>query len=373
MASGRFALSLILALVAAFIFSEYMIYYAVISQCSWPDSDSHSNVRALFLSDTHLLGAIRGHWLDKLRREWQMERAFQTSLWLFKPEVVFILGDVFDEGKWSSTEDWEDDVKRFKQIFRHPSDTELVVLTGNHDIGFHHEMTPQKLERFEQVFNVTSARILTIREVNFLLVNSVALHGDHCLICQRVENELYKLSHALNCSIQGSHHDDHCKNTETFAPTAPILLQHYPLYRVSDAMCTGVDAAPLNERYQLFQEQYDVISQVASKKLLWWFRPRLILSGHTHSGCEVLHENHYPEISVPSFNWRNRNNPSFILGSFSRSDFHLSKCFLPEERSILTIYCGSALTIALITLSHLKIFRRALQFTNSILRKHKTL
>lgn len=33
-----------------------------------------------------------------------MERAFQTSLWLFKPEVVFILGDVFDEGKWSSPE-----------------------------------------------------------------------------------------------------------------------------------------------------------------------------------------------------------------------------------------------------------------------------
>nr|XP_055037609.1 metallophosphoesterase 1-like [Misgurnus anguillicaudatus] len=202
MASGRFALSLILTLVAALIFSEYMIYYAVISQCSWPDLDSHSDVRALFLSDTHLLGAIRGHWLDKLRREWQMERAFQTSLWLFKPEVVFILGDVFDEGKWSSAEDWEDDVKRFKQIFRHPSDTELVVLTGNHDIGFHYEMTQQKLERFERVFNVTSARILTIRDVNFLLVNSVALHGDHCLICQRVENELYKLSHALNCSIQ---------------------------------------------------------------------------------------------------------------------------------------------------------------------------
>lgn len=35
-------------------------------------------------------------------REWQMERAFQTALWLLQPEVVFILGDIFDEGKWSS-------------------------------------------------------------------------------------------------------------------------------------------------------------------------------------------------------------------------------------------------------------------------------
>ena len=37
-------------------------------------------------------------------REWQMERAFQTALWLLQPEVVFILGDIFDEGKWSSPE-----------------------------------------------------------------------------------------------------------------------------------------------------------------------------------------------------------------------------------------------------------------------------
>lgn len=43
---------------------------------------------------------------------------------------------------------------------------------------------------------------LSLYFYSFLLVNSVALHGDHCPICQRVEKELYKLSHALNCSIQ---------------------------------------------------------------------------------------------------------------------------------------------------------------------------
>lgn len=34
---------------------------------------------------------------------------------------------------------WEDDVRRFHRIFRHSTDTELVVLVGNHDIGFHYE------------------------------------------------------------------------------------------------------------------------------------------------------------------------------------------------------------------------------------------
>lgn len=58
-------------------------------------------------------------------REWQMERAFQTALWLLQPEVVFILGDIFDEGKWSSS-----------QVG--PCDTGILILlsgssTGNPD------------------------------------------------------------------------------------------------------------------------------------------------------------------------------------------------------------------------------------------------
>ncbi|KAI4881781.1 hypothetical protein NFI96_011473 [Prochilodus magdalenae] len=374
------ALSLVLSACCVFLFCEYGIYFPAILRCSWPEmkrsEGSPRPLRALFLSDPHLLGAIRGHWFDKLRREWQMERAFQTAMWLLKPEVVFILGDVFDEGKWSSTKDWEDDVRRFKQIFRHPADTELVVLIGNHDVGFHHEMTRYKLERFEKVFNVTSARILTKREVNFLLVNSVALHGDHCPICQSVENDLYSLSQALNCSTQSLHSGSmkhRCMDMQTYASTPPIILQHYPLYRVSDAECTGVDAAPPNERYQHFHERYDVLSQDASKMLLWWFQPRLILSGHTHSGCEVFHGNRIPEISVPSFSWRNRNNPSFILGSFSQSDYALSKCFLPEESSVIAVYCGSAMALALITLGHLSLFRGALHTANAILGKQKSL
>lgn len=58
-------------------------------------------------------------WLWSNRREWQMERAFQTALWLLRPEVVFILGDIFDEGKWSSqkvtTSSWLSKINQHKQ------------------------------------------------------------------------------------------------------------------------------------------------------------------------------------------------------------------------------------------------------------------
>ena len=36
-------------------------------------------------------------WIDRIRREWGMERGFQTSLSLFSPKGVFILGDILDQ------------------------------------------------------------------------------------------------------------------------------------------------------------------------------------------------------------------------------------------------------------------------------------
>ena len=96
--------------VCLFVFCEYLIYYVVILQCSWPEINIEETrrrsepLKAMFLTDTHLLGSKDGHWFDKLRREWQMERAFQTAVAHFNPDVVFLLGDLFDEGMKCSDE-----------------------------------------------------------------------------------------------------------------------------------------------------------------------------------------------------------------------------------------------------------------------------
>ncbi|TRZ21822.1 hypothetical protein HGM15179_005305 [Zosterops borbonicus] len=230
---------------------------------------SASVLKAIILADTHLLGEIKGHWLDKLRREWQMERSFQTALWLLQPDIVFILGDVFDEGKWSSPQAWADDVRRFGKMFRHSVSTELVVIAGNHDIGFHYEMTTYKVNRFEKLFNFTSGKLITRKGINFVLVNSVAMEGDGCAVCQTSEAKLVALSHKLNCSQQKANHSNkRCSDVEKLPASEPILLQHYPLYRKSDAECTGEDSAPPEEKNIPFKEKYDVLSQEASQKLV---------------------------------------------------------------------------------------------------------
>ncbi|KAL1773607.1 hypothetical protein HispidOSU_012955 [Sigmodon hispidus] len=349
-------LKLMAIVLSVFLFCEYFIYYLVIFRCRWPEVKTLAHggrqepvLKAMFLADTHLLGEIRGHWLDKLRREWQMERAFQTALWLLQPEVVFILGDIFDEGKWSNAQAWADDVQRFQRMFRHGSHVQLKVVIGNHDVGFHYQMSKYRIKRFEKVFS--SERLFSWKGVNFVMVNSVAMEGDGCNICSEAEAELREISRKLNCSreVQRS---SQCEGEHRLPISAPVLLQHYPLYRVSDANCSGEDAAPPEERNVPFKEKYDVLSREASQKLLWWLRPRLILSGHTHSACEVLHPGGAPEVSVPSFSWRNRNNPSFIMGSLTSRDYSLSKCYLPFEDRVLTTYGAAVGSLLLLILAH---------------------
>ncbi|XP_064006313.1 metallophosphoesterase 1 isoform X3 [Pogoniulus pusillus] len=279
-----FLLKLVCLVSSVLLFCEIVIYYLVIFQCRWPEvkggdhrgekETSASVLKAIVLADTHLLGEIKGHWLDKLRREWQMERSFQTALWLLQPDIVFILGDVFDEGKWSSPQAWADDVRRFEKMFQCPVSTELVVVVGNHDIGFHYEMTAYKVNRFEKVFNFTSGKLITRKGINFILVNSVAMEGDGCALCRASEAKLVALSHQLNCSQQKPNRSDkRCSNVEKLPSSEPILLQHYPLYRESDAECSGEDSASPEEKMIPFKEKYDVLSQEASQK--WAHAQRL--------------------------------------------------------------------------------------------------
>ena len=94
------------------------------------------------------------------------------------------------------------------------------------------------------------------------------------------------------------------------------------MYRESDASCTGDDAAPAPSKHTEFRTKIDCLSKISSQMLLKALEPRLVISGHTHHGCLYQHEvgeetgaRSIPEYSVPSFSWRNRDNPSYFLVS----------------------------------------------------------
>eukprot|EP00096_Caligus_rogercresseyi_P013497 TRINITY_DN6130_c0_g1_i1.p1 TRINITY_DN6130_c0_g1~~TRINITY_DN6130_c0_g1_i1.p1 ORF type:complete len:344 (-),score=66.63 TRINITY_DN6130_c0_g1_i1:961-1992(-) len=318
--------NIIFAILSLLLTCEFLVYYIVLlGNCGYPGlkGGEKGELKALFLADTHLLGSRNGHWFDKLRREWQMHRSFQTALSLFAPDVVFILGDVFDEGKWCSQAEFVYYRRRFHSLFYVPEETKMFAVQGNHDIGFHFATHPVLDERFKNAFEGTqSVRKLTLQGNVFVLVNSMALdRTDACFLCKEGERQLNQVNASLRPEKE----------------PRPILLQHFPLYRSSDAECEEMDAEL--EEDAPFREGYDTLSQSSTEYLLDRINPRLVLTGHTHHGCHLQHSESLFEITVPSFSWRNRNTPSFYLANISPQDYSLQKCVLPPEDSVMNLYC----------------------------------
>lgn len=97
-------------------------------------------LKVMMISDTHLLGPINGHWLDKLRHEWQMFKSFETAVQLHRPDVIFIMGDIFDEGQYVDDEYFTSYyMNRFHELFDTTDGTVVYSIIGNHDVGFHKE------------------------------------------------------------------------------------------------------------------------------------------------------------------------------------------------------------------------------------------
>ncbi|XP_037283745.1 per1-like protein PGAP5 isoform X6 [Rhipicephalus microplus] len=344
-------------IVFVLIYCEFIIYYVVIGKCSWPHltkrgsfvaQDEVEPLKMMLLADTHLLGPKRGHWFDKLRREWQMHRTFQTALTLHRPDVVTFLGDVFDEGQWSNHEEFRVYMKRFWDLFYVPSHVKVIVAVGNHDVGFHYRMHEYFVDRFEENFNTSAVHLTAIRGNLFVTVNSMALYGDSCNFCARARMELGKIRHKLRCSERK---EKNCRKEDRLETSGrPVILMHFPLYRSSDSACLEPDAAPAAEKEQLFRENWECLSREATSMLLDSLNPRAVFTGHTHHGCLTMHRKTIPEWTLPSISWRNKRNPSFALAVFTPYDMAMSKCYIPKETTVIFLYIASVVVLVLLSL-----------------------
>ncbi|ESN91680.1 hypothetical protein HELRODRAFT_189769 [Helobdella robusta] len=344
----KFLFQILISLILLLIFNEYIVYFLVLLKCQWPtlttsikSSSSVSSVysgeflKVMILADVHLLGSREGHWFDKLRREWQMERSFQTSMLVHDPDVVFILGDLFDEGKWCSDAEFQYYVNRFRSKFSTPERTRLYVVAGNHDMGFHYAIDDHKRMRFSKHLSSPLVQLLIINGNAFVLLNSMAFEGDRCSMCTKAENELNDIIKKFKCAqING---DDCMGNQVTYNP--PIIMQHFPLYRESDANCSGPDSSPEDEKFMMMKPKWDCLDRNISNKILTSLKPRLVFSGHTHHFCLTHHNrNQTPEWTVPSFSWRYKNLPSFLMMSLTPTAYDISKCYLPTESAVVSTY-----------------------------------
>nr|XP_053641090.1 metallophosphoesterase 1-like isoform X1 [Cherax quadricarinatus] len=325
-------------------------------ECEWPAlspetanpniTDKGTVVRAMILADTHLLGRRNGHWFDKLRREWQMHRAFQTAVTLHRPNVFIFLGDLFDEGKWCKPEEFDEYVERFHDLFYIPVDSHVLIAVGNHDIGFHYSLSPYFVNRFQRAFDSGPVKLQQIEGVTFVIINSMALEGDDCFLCKPALDKIKSISKQLSCAAGNSEVCQHWQSPILKQYSQPIILQHYPLFRDSDEVCNEPDEAPEDLKYIRFRERWECISKDSTELLLEELSPRLVLSGHTHHGCHIKHLNKGSEVheyTIASFSWRNKKSPTFSMLSVSSNNYSIYKCHMPQERTVFAMYTVAAL------------------------------
>lgn len=289
-----------------------------------------------------------------------MTRAFQASMLMYSPEVVFILGDLTDEGKDCSAEEFDYHVARFKHMFRTPHYTQREILVGNHDIGFHYMMTDRKHDRFVKAFDAPSVKLLQIRDIIFVMINSMALEGDGCHICTEAKTKLRDIKWKLKCAKGAGEKTlvaNVCDTMESLIYTKPIILQHFPMYRPSDSNCTTPDRAPPEEIDIPFREKWDCLSKESTKELFEMLDPRLVISAHTHHGCYRVHDNGVPEWTVASYSWRNKPTPTFLLAEISSNDFVINRCYLPNEVTVISIYISGLFLLIICLLLPTKINR----------------
>ena len=61
-------------------------------------------------------------------------------------------------------------------------------------------MTDRKHDRFVKAFDAPSVKLLQIRDIIFVMINSMALEGDGCHICTEAMTKLRDIKWKLKCA-----------------------------------------------------------------------------------------------------------------------------------------------------------------------------
>ncbi|KAI5060383.1 hypothetical protein GOP47_0024803 [Adiantum capillus-veneris] len=323
----------------------------------------HVQLKAMVVGDLHLGGATT-LWLDRARRDAFMKASLKRAFQTLKPHSLLVLGDVSDWGRKSTKEQWHSVILRFKDMTMPFSGLPFHVLPGNHDVGDYYQITTSLMQQFVDAFpglDDTGNEVFMIRNITFISLNAMALACEECPLYNTLKKVVEHLEVVLQTAVQSAEHTQQADlpiHSPEYASTRPILLTHLPLYREDEGVCDSADipiCAPWHEVEggckSLFQSptlyhkkinyrsRIDMLSLNTSRLLLSVFKPRLVLSAHAHRFCSRAVEDGVKEITVSTFTWRNRDDPSFLLLQFYKDGTcDVQQCFLPRESFVLGMH-----------------------------------
>ncbi|KAL4875955.1 hypothetical protein BJY04DRAFT_210952 [Aspergillus karnatakaensis] len=290
--------------------------------------------------------------LDLLGNDYYLAHIYRTLHWWSRPTHVTVLGDLIGS-QWVSDEEFQRRGERYwERVFaggervsddltqngeagytavdqgREKGEVEeslllpsspdwahkIINVVGNHDIGYAGDASEKRLERFERVFGRANWDIRfqhpivqteqghitpTLHVIN---LNSLTLDGPP--FSQDIQSHSYAY---INDII--SHRSYPVEDRNTFT----LLLTHLPLHK-AEGVCTDgpyftffdADDESENQRYKAggLREQNHLSEHVSVQGVLQGIfgmsgdkgapvggrgRNGLILTGHDHTGCDVVH------------------------------------------------------------------------------------
>ncbi|BBG98718.1 Calcineurin-like metallo-phosphoesterase superfamily protein [Prunus dulcis] len=173
-------------------------------------------------------------------------------------------------------------LSRLKHIFslsahERYSNIPVYYLSGNHDIGYGilHSRRAEAIKRYEKEFGSRNHRF-AVGKVEFIAIDAQTI-------------------------------DD-------VQAYPRVLLTHIPLYRQDWTDCGPIRILRSADGQEVVYQNY--ITKESSKYLLDSIQPVLVLSGHDHDQCHVIHESKYGpvgEYTVGTVSWQQGNlYPSFM-------------------------------------------------------------
>lgn len=253
--------------------------------CSWT-SDS-PDIRLLAFGDPQIRGAgSSSSWrtqVDLYGNDYYLGHIYRTLVVSLLPKQVAVMGDLLSS-QWISDDQFYERVGRYSQRIFDPallsqrSGGEIINITGNHDIGYAGEVTPERMARYLDVFgpvNFVKTYDLSEHPYRIVVLNSLVLDGP--MAHQVYSDEAWAfLDEVASAGFEG--------------PT--ILLTHVPLYKNEGICEDGPYFTYYGPEYGNVLREQNHLSEEASEAVLnKVFGPAnpyggVILTGHDHEGCE---------------------------------------------------------------------------------------
>jgi hypothetical protein len=215
-------------------------------------------IRLLLVADPQMEG--RGNswypWLNSHFNDAYLRFMVWRGVALLGATHVAVLGDVFSY-QFLPNEEFAARIERFRWCMRPASGLPVVVIAGNHDIGYGSEQTDFMRERWEQTMGRLQGRILLAPNLELVWVNAMVLDNAD-------ERNAWSWIERQN--------------------KGGVLLTHVPLHKKAGS-CPGDAPELLRDHSTGRVSSQTLLSEETSNRLLAKLRPIAVFSGHDHVGC----------------------------------------------------------------------------------------